>query len=140
MKLVFAVLASAVLLAASDPQSKKAAPAPAAKVIQPVQIPAGAVEREPGRFFYTDQQGKKWIYAKTPFGVARIEDKPADPNLPPPIDPLANVKITVKGDNVRFERPGPFGVYKWEKKKSDLDEKERAAVEKAQNSSAKQDY
>ena len=25
---------------------------------------------------YTDAQGKKWIYRKTPFGVSRMEDKP----------------------------------------------------------------
>ena len=140
MKLVFALLTSALLLSASDPQTKKAAAAPAAKTIKPLEIPAGAVEKEPGSFYFTDAQGKKWIYRKTPFGVARLEDKPAAERFEAAAtDPLANVKITVEGDLVRFERPGPFGVYKWQKKKSELDEKELAAVKKAQAASAKQD-
>ena len=43
-------------------------------------------------------------------------------------------KATEDGDTVRFERPGPFGVYKWQKKKSDLDETEKAALrERAAN-------
>ena len=33
---------------------------------------------------------------------------------------------------VRFERLGPFGVWKWEKKKSDLDDDEKAALRNAQ--------
>jgi hypothetical protein len=31
---------------------------------------------------------------------------------------------------VKFERPGPFGTYKWEKKKTDLDAGEKAAWER----------
>jgi hypothetical protein len=136
MKLVFAVFVSAVLLAAAEPQEKKTA-APA-KLIKPLEVPPGAVEREPGRFYYTDAQGKKWIYSKTPFGTAKLEDKPADPDAPKPIDPLANVKITEEGDTVKFERPGPFGVYKWQKKLTDLDDKEKAALTKFHESSPKQ--
>src|SRR5947209_16937394 len=109
MRLVLAVFSSVLLLSAADPQTKKQAPAQA---IKRLEIPAGAVEKEPGRFYYTDAQGKKWIYSTTPFGVARLEDKPADPAAPKPVDPLANAKATVEGDTVKFERPGPFGVYK----------------------------
>jgi hypothetical protein len=125
------------MLAATEPQEKKQ-PAPA-KVIKPLEIPAGAVEREPGRFYYTDPAGKKWIYSKTPFGIARAEDKPADPEAPKPADPMDYVKVTEEGDTVKFERPGPFGVYKWQKKKADLDEKEKIALQKAQENAAKQD-
>ena len=32
---------------------------------------------------------------------------------------------------IRFERPGPFGPYRWQKKKSELDSDERAAWERA---------
>src|SRR5215470_16679683 len=49
-------------------------PVPAAAPL----IPKGAVETEPGTFRYTDTDGKKWIYRKTPFGVARLEDKPEE--------------------------------------------------------------
>lgn len=140
MKLILALITSAVLLSASDPQAKKPAAAPAARTVKPLEIPAGAVEKEPGSFYFTDAQGKKWLYRKTPFGVARLEDKPASETFEAAaVDPLANVKITIEGDLVKFERPGPFGMYKWQKKKSELDEKEQAAVKKAQATSAKQD-
>ena len=137
MKLAFAVFVSTLALTAGEPQAKKETTE--AKPIKRYEIPAGAVEREKGRFYYTDPDGKKWIYSRTPFGIARAEDKPADPNEPKPIDSMANVKVIEEGDIVKFERPGPFGIYKWQKKKQDLDEKEKAALQKAQNSSAKQD-
>jgi len=142
MRLLFALSVFAILLAATEPQAKKTAtpaPAPApAKPVKPVEIPPEAVEREPGRFYYTDAQGKKWIYSKTPFGIARMEDKPVDADAPKPLDPLANVKITEEGDTVKFERPSPFGVYKWQKKLTDLDEQEKAALTRSRESSPKQ--
>ena len=134
MKLIFAMFTTALLLAASDPQVKQTdKPAAPAKEIKPLEIPKGAVETDPGTFRYTDSDGKKWIYRKTPFGVARLEDKPADAAdaAKPAADPSAGVKATEDGDIVRFERSGPFGVYKWQKKKSELDEIERAALERA---------
>ena len=60
--------------------SKAAAP----RLIQPLAIPKDAVEYEPGSFRATDAAGKKWIYRKTPFGVARLEDKPV---IAPPDPP-----------------------------------------------------
>jgi hypothetical protein len=133
MKLLTAVFAAATLLSAADPQPRKAPAAP--KVIQPLQIPAGAVESEPGTFRYTDAQGKKWIYRKTPFGIARLEDIPADKSLgsdKAEADLSATVKATEDGDTIRFERPGPFGVYKWQKNKSDLNAMEQAAWNRQQ--------
>jgi hypothetical protein len=140
MRLIFAVFASAMILAASDPQSAKKTTPPPAKQIKPVEIPKGAVETEPGTFRYTDSDGKKWIYRKTPWGVARLEDKPVDPATQPPSDPAAGIKAVEDGDVVHFERPGPFGDYKWQKKISELDESERAALERARAATkAKQD-
>jgi len=139
MRLVFTVFISTMLLTAGEPQAKKPAPAAAAtKPIKPLEIPPGAVEREPGRFFYTDQQGKKWVYSRTPFGIARWEDKPVDADAPKALDPMANVKVVEEGDLVKFERPGPFGSYKWQKKKADLDEPEKAALTKSRDTSPKQ--
>lgn len=129
MKILFAIFASALVLSASDPQADKKTTAPP-KVIKPLEIPKDAVETEPGTFRYTDSEGKKWIYRKTPFGVARLEDKPADPSVKP-VDPAEGVKAVEEGDTVHFERPGPFGTYKWDKKKSDLDDVERVALERA---------
>src|SRR5215468_9463914 len=69
------------------------------------------------------EDGKKWIYRKTPFGAVWIEDKPQQ--LKP--EDYANIKATEHGDTIRFERPGPFGTYKWERKKTELNETEQAA-------------
>jgi len=49
-----------------------------------------------------------------------------------PMPKGAGIKATEDGDIVRFERLGPFGVWKWEKKKSDLDDTEKAALRNAQ--------
>jgi hypothetical protein len=142
MKLILLVFASALLAAAADPQPAKKAATPApAKQTKPLEIPKGAVETEPGTFRYTDSDGKKWIYRKTPFGVARLEDKGTDQAAEQPAsDPSSFIKATEDGDTVRFERPGPFGIYRWQKKKSDLDDGERAALERSRAAAkAKQD-
>jgi hypothetical protein len=142
MKLILAIFASTlVLAAASDPQSAqpKKTTAPA-KQVKPLEIPKGAVETEPGTFRYTDSDGKKWIYRKTPFGIARLEDKPeeaAAAKQEAAADATAGIKVIEEGEYVRFERPGPFGPYRWQKKKSELDESERAAVERAHSAAAK---
>jgi hypothetical protein len=109
----------------------------AAFAAQPnVQIPAKAVKTEDGSYRYTDRKsGKKWLYRRTPFGVARLEDKPvAAPELP------REMTASEDGDTVRFERPGPFGTYKWQRNKSDLNQMEQAvfAREKAR-AAARQD-
>jgi hypothetical protein len=43
------------------------------------------------------------------------------------------VKIVEKGDELYFERKAPFGVQKWSRKKSELNDFERQAWEKQQN-------
>jgi hypothetical protein len=138
MRLAFAVLISSALLAASEPQEKKAAPPP----VKRNEIPKDAVERDPGRFFYTDSDGKKWIFVRTPFGVSKVEDKPSEaPAIvarPKTDDPFAAVKITVTGETVNFERQTAFGVSKWKKKLSELDDQEKAAVRRSQEDSGKQ--
>ena len=118
MKILIAFTVSVMFLAAAEP----------ARVIRPVEIPKGAVESDPGSYRFTDSEGHKWIYRKTPFGVARIPDQPA------PAKPVASqtaiaagVKAVDAGDSVKFERPGPFGVYRWQTRKSELNEMERAA-------------
>ncbi len=95
--------------------TKKAAATPAPKIIT---IPKDAVASPDGRnYTWTDKQGKKWIYAKTPFGVMKF---PAtDEHAETGVD-MSLTKAVDKGDAVRFERPGPFGTISWEKKKTDL--------------------
>jgi len=101
-----------------------------------VGIPAGAREIEPNTYAYTDKDGKKWIYRRTPFGIVRIEDKPQPK---PAEDATHDVKVTEDGDVLHFESQTPFGPAKWSRKKTELDDSERAAWERAlkrQSSSA----
>jgi len=118
--------------------AKESAPPPPAKPAKtvPVQeIPAGAKQIGPQVFSYTDGQGRKWLYYKTPFGIAKRED------LPPTEEEVAraraseeaevaSISATEEGDEVRFERKGPFGQYKWKRKKTELTETERKAWER----------
>jgi hypothetical protein len=144
MKILFAVFVSALALSAQDPQvnppAKKAVPKKAPKaaakaaprVITPMPIPADAVLAADGDYHFTDPQGKKWIYRKTPFGVTRLEDTPQLTSTRAPDPSGAGIKATEDGDMVRFERKGPFGIWRWEKKKSELDEGEKAALANSQ--------
>jgi hypothetical protein len=116
---------------AATPESQK----PSAATVKPVEIPAGAVEFEPGSYRAKDAAGKTWIYRKTPFGVARVEDKP-DAKRPKPPSEEQYIKVTEAGDTLKFERPSPFGIYQWEKKKSEITDTERAAWEHSRSTSA----
>jgi len=111
-------------------------PAPAAKIdgSRPRSIPADAVHDENGDYHATDAQGKKWIYRRTPFGVAMLEDAPQAAAEPAAAPSSAGIRATEDGDVVHFVRQGPFGAWKWTRKKSELDETEKAALE---NSRAK---
>jgi hypothetical protein len=162
MKLFFVVFAAALTLSAADPQARKkqtprtpqtpkvaqtakVADKAAPKVVdasKPMAIPAGAVLGADGDYHYADSQGAKWIYRKTPFGVVRLEDSPERAAAQAPAVSGAGIKATEDGDKVRFERLGPFGLWKWEKKKSELDETEKAALQNSQanhSTVAKQD-
>jgi hypothetical protein len=141
MKLATLFLLSLLSLPAFQPpkdEPKRAtAKGAVAKEAVKVEIPAGAVKSDDGAYRYTDSQGKKWIYRKTPFGIARVEDKPAEPI---PVETYASVKATEDGDSIRFERPGPFGTYKWQRKKTELNEMEKAVWDREQSrTAAKQD-
>jgi hypothetical protein len=105
--------------AATQKKTKKAAPAP-----QAVTIPKDATPNPDGvSYSYTDKQGKKWTFRKTPFGIMKTLDA-GTPVATPATDASATKAID-KGDTVRFERPGPFGVMSWEKKKTELTDDER---------------
>jgi hypothetical protein len=124
------LLAVATIAPAADNDQKKADPNP-----KGVTIPKDAVPNPDGKTYsYTDKQGKKWTYAKTPFGVMKIaaKDKPGDA----PRD-LSSTKAFDKGDTVRFERPSPFGMVIWEKNKSELTDDERHILD-TQNAKTEQ--
>ncbi len=106
---------------------------------KPTVIPPGAVKTADGSYRFTDRQGTRWVYRATPFGIARVQE-PAKP-APDAVDEksIADVRAFENGDRIRFERPGPFGTYKWERAKSELNATERAAWEREQARAAKQD-
>jgi len=138
--LVLAIAATA-LWAADEP---KPSPKPAAKAAKagPLKVPAGAVEIEPGLWKYTDAQGVKWHYRTTPFGIARLRADAAGERkaAPPPGQEAVEIRaVAAEDDTIRFERPGPFGVYRWTKKLSELNENEKAAWERFRASSAQQE-
>src|SRR5437899_3124363 len=59
-------------------------------------LPPGATLVEPGTYTFTDAQGKKWIYRKTPFGLSKAEDKPSEPAAAPASGP--SITATEDGD------------------------------------------
>jgi len=116
--------------------AKKTTAASKATTAQPVTIPADAVANADGTFSWTDKQGKKWTYAKTPFGVMRSEGTPA----PAASASLTGVKKFDEGDKFRFEKQSPFGIVTWEKKKTELTDDERDLVtSQAAGQNAKQE-
>jgi hypothetical protein len=124
----------AALAAAGMSAEEKAAPKKAAAVKKPaaITLPAGATQVEPGTWTHTDAGGKKWIYRQTPFGLSRVEEKPAEA---PSADRSVTTKAVEAGDVIKFERPSPFGPYRWEKKKTDLTDDEKAAWEQSRKES-----
>jgi hypothetical protein len=136
MKLLCVLCFSAVAVLAAPQESKPAPKSAKAEASEKplTAIPSSAVQIEPGAYRWTDAKGKKWILFETPFGIAKKEDdgqplrkKQQDPET------MRGVKITEDGDSLKFEREGPFGTYKWSKKKTDLSDQEKAAWERQQS-------
>ena len=119
-------------------------------------VPKGATEIEPGVYKHTDAAGKTFIFRKTPFGIVKSAEQPvasdkssAQPETPrheakSATDTTATpfggvnkptksqeVKVVDRGEMLEFERPSPFGSYKWKAKKSELTAEEREAWAKA---------
>jgi glucose/arabinose dehydrogenase len=104
-----------------------AAKKPTGPVAQTLTLPPDAVQNPDGTYSYTDKEGKKWIYSKTPFGIMRSQDggNGAAPTAPG----QSWTKVTDHGDTVTFERETPFGPMRMEKKKSDLTDEERGILD-----------
>jgi hypothetical protein len=100
-----------------------------ALMAQSAGIPAGAV-KVGDTYRYTDAQGRKWIYRQTPFGLSRVSAEEAAAVGKTPDVTARFMRATDHGDTVSFERPSPFGTYRWEVKKSQMDASERAAYER----------
>jgi hypothetical protein len=116
-----------------------------------VSIPKGATEIEPGVYKHTDAAGKTFIFRKTPFGVVKSPEQGATQDKAPAPQPSTksgttaspfgdvnnkpsgsqDVKVVERGDVLEFERPSPFGSYKWKAKKAELTADERDAWTRA---------
>lgn len=95
-----------------------------------IVIPKDAKANPDGSFSWTDKQGKRWLFRNTPFGVMKAADQgAAASNETAPLPP--GLKVVDAGDTVRFERPTPFGVTKWEKKKTELTPEEKNYLEQS---------
>src|ERR1700720_2999796 len=84
LRICFAIALGVFIALAEDQpapkkESTKKSPAPPAELT----LPAGAKQVEIGTYTFTDAQGKKWIYRKTPFGLARMEDRPVEVSAAP---------------------------------------------------------
>src|SRR5260370_37812589 len=66
-------------------------PAPPAELT----LPAGAKMVEPGTYTFTDAQGKKGIYRKTPLGLAYRESKPPETSSAPPADAGSGITASI---------------------------------------------
>jgi hypothetical protein len=118
-------------LSAADKQTaeKQKAQAAAAKpdtAPSASALPPGAVQTAAGTYSYTDPQGKKWTYRQTPFGMAKIEERDTSAAAAEMEKKQAEqTRAYEDGDSIRFERPGPFGVYSWKQKKTALNSLEQ---------------
>src|SRR5690349_7944136 len=121
-------IAVTMMAAAGAPDQKQAKPAVARlAVAQAAEIPAGAEQTAPLSYRYTGPDGKTRLYFKTPFGIMSMsaEEKPAQPEVDRSME---GVTATADGDTIRFARPTPFGMFHWEKKKSELTEQEQSLL------------
>jgi len=115
-----------------DEATKVPAPvaAKAKPMLPPLAIPANAVETAPGTYNVTDATGKQWIYRRTPFGIVKFEDRAAA-GEDTTKKVAENIQAVEEGEFIRFERPSPFGTYRWKQKKTELDPLEQAAWDRA---------
>jgi hypothetical protein len=112
-------------------------------------VPAGASEVSPGLFKHKDNDGKSWLYRKTPFGVVKTADavESSSPGVesasanrdnpfgatkaPPAPGTTPDVTAVEDGDSYKFERATPFGPSRWTRKKSELTADEQEIVQRA---------
>lgn len=123
--LLLAVPLALVCGAEKKTAAKPAVTQPAAKQAATL-LPKEAVLVAPYTYKYTDSAGNKWLYRQTPFGLVKMEDKPA-PAVIENVDANPTV-ATDLGESVKFERKTPFGMQNWTKKKTDLTDEEKAVV------------
>ncbi|HXG34350.1 MAG TPA: hypothetical protein VNJ11_13365 [Bryobacteraceae bacterium] len=130
LRVVLLGFVTMLTLAEQKPQKAGARQPSAAKAPDAFEktLPRGARETAPGEWRYTDTQGKTWTYRRTPFGFVRSDAREENTSVEAPAD----LKAFEQGDEIRFERPTPFGIVRWTRKKTELNDVERAAWEREQ--------
>lgn len=112
----------------------------------PEGVPKQAQQIDADRFRWTDEKGKTWIYHSSATGVMRTEEVSGEDAKQGPLgakmagagtDALQLVTVKEEGQSLRFSKPGPFGMYSWVKKKTQLNEDEKLVWERAQARSKK---
>ncbi|MCW5979328.1 MAG: hypothetical protein KIT09_14730, partial [Bryobacteraceae bacterium] len=116
-------------------QEIKAAAGSKAKA-EALTLPKEAVAAGENTWRHKDSDGKVWIYRRTPFGLVRYEDNnDAAAPAPKPAAESTGLRAFDDGDSIRFERPGPFGNWRWTRKKTEeLNDEERQAWQRARKS------
>ena len=128
------VLAGGLLVASESADKKsKRVPPPSrpGSTKDPSAPPANAEKQPDGSYISTDAKGKRFVHKRTPFGWAKYEEKQTA-GADKPEKKQEDLTRVVKdlGDRVRFEKPSPFGPHRWERKKAELSESEKAALDK----------
>lgn len=108
------------------PAAQKERPSPAAAEKR-LALPKDAVETAPFTWRWTDQEGKRWVYRQTPFGLVRYEDQEREDAAEAAPDGRPQLEAYEEGERVRFERLTPFGKQRWYRVKSELEGEEREA-------------
>ncbi|MCU1326728.1 MAG: hypothetical protein JWN34_2098 [Bryobacterales bacterium] len=128
LAMILAVPAFSQSTSAKKKTATKAPAKPATNVVKPLVIPPDATPNPDGTYAWSDKAGKKWTFAKTPFGISKVEDTAGQPSAFASAPVGQFVKAVEVGDKVKFERQSPFGPTKWEKNKADLTDEERAIL------------
>ena len=121
----------------------------------PQGVPKEAVEVKPGVYRFVDKEKKAWLFTRSPFGYMRSPEDGAKDELPPVAGKpnpektpfgeskasgsAPQTKVTEEGESLRFERPSPFGVVRWTRKKTELNEDEKRLWEASRTAPAKAD-
>lgn len=100
-----------------------------------ITLPAGAEKLDSLTHRHRSSDGKIWIYRQTPFGLVRYEETEGVGRAAAPgkaeVGAEPELKAFDAGEQVRFEKKGPFGKYTWLRKKAELTDEERQAWERA---------
>ncbi len=126
------------------------APAPASKATSSVAFAVPKDAQPVGRGLYraVDASGVAWIYRMTPLGITKTPESAMQAESGPPstlgivrnaaeTPPPPDVTATPNGDEIRFEKRGPFGLTVWTKKRTDeLNPVEKKALAEAEKTTA----